>query len=206
MLHVWHRLGLWYARGRREREAGQARPLRTPATPARARKATLHHPLLPARVPAIAAPALIQPTVGPTPTDGRAARRALKLAAGRRAQHHAPHRTAGAQPAAMKRERSGGDEELEVKRAKAEGEAAEPEAEPQVHDDDDDEIALPKSTTRTQVKQGRECPYLDTVARGVRARRGVVGAFYLRAWATAVHPGRPTAPCPVTWALRCRCR
>jgi hypothetical protein len=37
--------------------------------------------------------------------------------------------------------------------------------------DDDARIVLPTSTTRSAVKKGRECPYLDTISRQVR--RGV---------------------------------
>lgn len=35
-------------------------------------------------------------------------------------------------------------------------------------DDDDERIVLPTSTTRSAVKKGRECPYLDTISRQVR--------------------------------------
>jgi hypothetical protein len=33
--------------------------------------------------------------------------------------------------------------------------------------DDDERIVLPTSTTRSAVKKGRECPYLDTISRQV---------------------------------------
>ncbi len=34
-------------------------------------------------------------------------------------------------------------------------------------EDEDDHIALPRSTTRSAVKKGHECPYLDTISRQV---------------------------------------
>ena len=87
---------------------------------------------------------------------------------------------------AMKRERSGDGDETELSPLKrARGEAgAEPNGKEDpaaaavnpgagAEDDDDEQIALPKSTTRSQVKQGRECPYLDTVSRQVRGARGL---------------------------------
>lgn len=72
----------------------------------------------------------------------------------------------------MKRERSGDgdlDEQAGLKRTKADPqEAQDPEVKAEhAASDDEETIALPKSTTRSQQKQGRECPYLDTVSRQV---------------------------------------
>jgi hypothetical protein len=36
-------------------------------------------------------------------------------------------------------------------------------------DEDDAMISLPTSTSRAAIKQGKECPYLDTISRQVRA-------------------------------------
>ena len=37
-------------------------------------------------------------------------------------------------------------------------------------EDDEDRILLPTSTSRASVKQGKECPYLDTISRQVGQR------------------------------------
>lgn len=86
-----------------------------------------------------------------------------------------------------------GDDDTSSKRARAVGEdagvaegdaptdnlpaqmKAEPKAELQEDDDDDDRIMMPTSTSRAVIKQGKECPYLDTISRQVWLRMNMHG-------------------------------
>ncbi len=43
---------------------------------------------------------------------------------------------------------------------------------PPAEEEDEDFIALPRSCTRSVVKKGQECPYLDTISRQVRGSVG----------------------------------
>lgn len=69
----------------------------------------------------------------------------------------------GAAPAAKRVKREHGQDAAEVK---AEQEAVN-DPDPKQEDDDDERIPLPLSTTRSAVKKGHECPYLDTILRQV---------------------------------------
>ena len=124
----------------------------------------------------------------------------------------------------MKRGREDGEEDLEAKRVKPEEdapeeagiaalkqEAGEPKEEQNGADmadgngddeeDDEDTLALqlPRSTTRSAVKKGQECPYLDTILRQVKPT--MQAAFIVNGTCHLYKLGR----CPCHWQASWSC-